>query len=371
MTRKPRIHVTALPHTETTREYEWCAFTSKTRKFATMMHDAGYDVRLYSGEVNESIVTEHIPVVTRAEQAEWFGNRYDWSRDVFNEFDPELPWWQAMNTRAIKAIRERAEPGDILAMTMGGSQRVIADAVGDLGLFPVETGIGYQGVWAPYRVYESYAWMHHIAGLWKDDDVKFFQTVIPNFFEPEAFPMGKQDGDYYLFIGRYIRRKGVQIASEATQRIGAKLVMAGQGVIDRGEHRFKGIDIELEGEHLSHVGVADVKKRAELMGAAKAVFVPTIYLEPFGGVHVEAMMCGTPVITTDYGAFTETFTDGVHGFRCHTLAEFAEAALKAETLDREVIREHAVKNYNLDVVGKRYDTYFKRLETLNRYGWYE
>lgn len=365
-----KIHILGLPHTETTREYEWCAFTSKTRKFATMMHDQGYDVRLYSGEVNEAEVTEHIPVVTRAEQAEWFGNRYDWSRDVFNEFDPELPWWQTMNSRAIAAIRERAEPGDILAMTMGGSQKVIADAVGDLGVFPVETGIGYQGVWAPYRVYESYAWLHHVAGLTRDDDVKFYHTVIPNFFEPEALPLGEGKGDYYLFIGRFIRRKGVQIAVETTQRIGAKLVMAGQGVIARDGNSFQGIDLTVSGDHLSHVGVANVQQRAELMGNAKAVFVPTIYLEPFGGVHVEAMMCGTPIITTDYGAFTETFEHGVQGFRCNTLAEFADAALKVETLDRAAIREYAVAKFNMNVIGKRYDDYFKRLATLNGAGWY-
>ena len=41
-------------HTETTRDWDFCAFTSKTRKFATMMHSIGYDVRLYAGEANEA-----------------------------------------------------------------------------------------------------------------------------------------------------------------------------------------------------------------------------------------------------------------------------------------------------------------------------
>ena len=58
-----------------------------------------------------------------------------------------------------------------------------------------------------------------------------------------------------------------------------------------------------EGLHLSdephivyHPAVGPLE-RAELLRNAKAVLMPTYYLEPFGGVNVEAQLCGTPVIT--------------------------------------------------------------------------
>jgi len=42
------------------------------------------------------------------------------------------------------------------------------------------------------------------------------------------------------------------------------------------------------------------KERAELMGGAIAVIAPSMFPEPFCLVVIEAQMCGTPTITTDW-----------------------------------------------------------------------
>jgi glycosyltransferase involved in cell wall biosynthesis len=107
------------------------------------------------------------------------------------------------------------------------------------------------------------------------------------------------------------------------------------------------------------------------MGGAIATFAPTLYIEPFGNVVIESQACGTPTITTDWGAFTENNPDGVTGFRCRTLQEFMDAAEKVKTLDRALIRERAVSLYNLDTIGHQYNAYFERLLTLWGKGWYE
>jgi glycosyltransferase involved in cell wall biosynthesis len=331
-----------------------------------MLTSLGHEVYLYGGEVSEADGI-NVPVVDRAWQAQFFG-QYDWARDSFNDFDPQTPHWTQFNARCVDEIRKRMEPGDFLGITMGHSQRPVMDALPTLT--PVEVGIGYSGILPDtHRVFESYAWQHHLAGVYRNDDVRFYDTVIPNSFEVADFPAGL-GGDYFLYIGRFIPRKGPHIAAETTARVGMPLVMAGQGIVRSAPGRFEGTDgYVVEGEHVSHVGVVGPQRRAELMGGARAVFVPTTYLEPFGGVAVEAMLCGTPVITTDWGAFTETVKSGVSGFRCRTLAEFVQAAHDAGDLNREDVRTHALR-YSTDVVRHEYDAYFRRLATLQGEGWY-
>jgi len=112
------------------------------------------------------------------------------------------------------------------------------------------------------------------------------------------------------------------------------------------------------------------QKRADLFSNAKAAFVPTTYIEPFGAVAIEAQMAGTPAITTDFGAFTETVEHGKTGYRCHTLDHFVWAAKNVHTLDPEYIHRRAVANYSMDAVRWKYQEYFEMLTDLWGQGWY-
>jgi glycosyltransferase involved in cell wall biosynthesis len=251
----------------------------------------------------------------------------------------------------------------------GNCQKPIADAYPEH--LTVEFGIGYEGVFSRFLVFESAAWRHHVYGLQKHRDGHFYDAVIPNYFDPDDFYVTppEEKEDYYFFIGRLVSRKGPHIAAQVCQALGKKLVVAGQGVVSNEPGKLCGKEICLEG-NIEYVGVVDVEERARLMSRAKAVFVPTLYIGPFEGVHVEAMLSGTPVITTDWGCFTETFTDGVHGFRPWNFKEFVTAAERAPLLDGKVIREHAVKHYSLEAVAERYHRYFQHLYTLWSDGWY-
>jgi hypothetical protein len=76
-------------------------------------------------------------------------------------------------------------------------------------------------------------------------------------------------------------------------------------------------------------------------------------------------MAGTPAITTDWGAFSETVEHGKTGFRCRTLNEFVRAVRQAPTLNPHYIHDRAVARYSMEAVKWQYQTYFARARSLS------
>jgi glycosyltransferase involved in cell wall biosynthesis len=350
-----RFHVVSLPHTHTTAEFSSCAYTQKVRRFCRMMK--GYndnEVILYSGEENDALCDEHVVCINEIMRVEMLEGAH------YTEVDWRHPYWRNFNANVIAELQPRLRTGDFICVIGGRAHKAIGDAFPDHAT--VEFGVGYSGVFSRYRVFESYAWMHMVYG--RDGqpgrdlnavEGKWLDAVIPNQIEPELFDLGTGDRAYFLYVGRLVDLKGYKIAQAVAETLKVPLLLAGPG-----KH-------EGYGEHWGEVGPT---VRASLMGGAKALFAPTQYIEPFGTVAIEAMACGTPVITTDWGAFTETVIDGLTGFRCRTFAEFCAAAANAEKLDPSMIREYAIDRFGIDTVAKQYRDYFVRLQTVLEKGWY-
>jgi glycosyltransferase involved in cell wall biosynthesis len=346
---KLRLHLISLPHTETTKAYSTCAYTEKVRKLSSTMTKHGHDVFLYAGEENEAECTEHIECISEARQGMFgFEGPQDYLKIDFNSDEP----WDFFNRNAIYEMRKRIKPRDFICVITGTPAQAIKDAFPDN--ITVEFGVGYSGIMNPgFRVFESYAWRNYCYGKW-DLDGAFFDEVIPNYFDVDDFPEGKPK-NYYLFIGRLNANKGLNIAQQVCDRLKVPLKVAGPG-------EFTGY-----GEY---VGVVNPKQRGQLIGEAIATFVPTMYVPPFEGVHVESQLCGTPVITTDFGVFSETVDNGFNGYRCSMFHDFLDATEKVKTLDRKAIRRHAISKYSTEVAAVQYERYFKRLLTLYGEGFY-
>ena len=352
------FHIVGLPHTVVSKEYSSCAFTQKHLNFCKMMKSLGHIVYEYSGEGSEAECDEHITIITN-EQRKYFWGCNDWRKDFFAiEWTSNKPYWMIANAMAIEGIEKRIKPGHIICLIGGHCHKPIAD------MFPnnksVEYGIGYTGVFSKYKVFESYSHMHNIYGQIQQSIGSSFDTVIPNYFDTKDFYVADKKEDYFLFVGRLIKVKGVEQAIEACNKAGKKLLIAGQGALEYSSGRIKTNDFSATG-NFEYIGTINVKQRADLMAKALGIIVPTQYIEPFGGVAIEAMMSGTPVITSDWGAFTETVINGVTGYRTHNVNEIVESINKVHLLDSKVISDYAKKRFSLDTVKMQYEEYFKRL----------
>lgn len=353
-----RFHLISLPHTQTTNDYSACAFTEKVRNFAKMMMGRGHEIFLYAGEYNDVPCTKYYICITEQERQKHVGDGHY----THASFDYNLPAWQNFNQRAIDVIRDVAEPTDFIISFGGLAHKQIADALPHL-MF-VEAGIGYGGNWAKYRIWESYAWMHTCYGAQSNGNANsidgiWYDAVIPGYFDIERFPFSEEKEDYLFFIGRLTERKGYQIAIDVAKKLGKRIVVAGQP--DPGSN---------PPDNCEYLGVIGPEERGQWMAKAQATFMPTIYLEPFGNVAVESMASGTPVITTDWGAMTETVIEGVTGYHCRMFREFCEAVDKCQYLDPWVIRKHAYDNYSFSAIAPKYEAHFERLLTLHGDGWY-
>jgi glycosyltransferase involved in cell wall biosynthesis len=341
--RKYRFHLLGLVHLPVSERYMGCAFTQKIVKMSKMLLSLGHEVYLYGAESSDAPCTEFIQTHTLSDIRQQWGNGdnrfdigYDWKgwgfRHDFNlkRTKTTLKFYDS----AAVGIRARKRDDDFLLLMQGVYQKPVADMV-NLWL-TTEPGIGYRGSYARFRAFESAYLMNFTYGSEhpkKSINGHYYDRVIPNYFEAKDFPFQPEKEDYFFFIGRMIKRKGVHTAADAVNAIGGKLILAGQ--------KDSSLDISRLPDCCEFIGYIDPDERAELMGKAKGVFVPTKYLEAFGGVNVEAQLCGTPAITTNFGVFPETVVHGKTGFVCDTLADFVEAAHNVDKLNPQEIRDHA------------------------------
>ena len=356
-----RFHIPGIPHTITTHEYISCAYTQKVLKLCGMLTNLGHEVFHYGCEGSNPQATENIAVVSKAFRSQHYPT--DFHNEQFR-YDTSDEFHRQYYASCIAEIKKREQRKDFLLCAWGYGHKPIADHFHD-NMIVIESGVGYQDIFAKHRVFESYTWMSHVYGLKNIVDGHAYDAVIPNFFDPKDFQYSEQKEDWFLYLGRIVRRKGVEVAVQATERIGAKLVIAGQGTLNNPDE-----GININSPHVEHVGFADLEKRKDLLSRARAVFMPTYYIEPFGGVSIEAAMSGTPVISSDWGVFGENVLHGVTGYRCRNLEQYCWAAKNVDRIVPQACRDWALANFSTDRVALMYQEYFEMLYDLWGEGWY-
>jgi glycosyltransferase involved in cell wall biosynthesis len=116
--------------------------------------------------------------------------------------------------------------------------------------------------------------------------------VCPNGVEPVFHPDGPAvDGDYVLAVGTLEPRKNLKRAVEAARLAGVELRVVGAS-------GWGGVEVP------GWLGRVDDAELAALYRGARCLVFPSVY-EGFGIPILEAMACGTPVVTSSAGATEE------------------------------------------------------------------
>jgi glycosyltransferase involved in cell wall biosynthesis len=160
---------------------------------------------------------------------------------------------------------------------------------------------------------------------------------------PDAPPPPAADQRAFVFIGRLSAYKGVELLLSAWRRadVDAELRIVGDGDL-AGEVRAAAAD-DPRIRWVGHVAPSEI---GEHIGAARAVVVPAVWVEPFGRTAAEALAHGRPVITTGTGGLAE-IVDAESGWTTGTSAEAMAGALRA-ALDDDAVRlrgEHAARRH--------------------------
>jgi glycosyltransferase involved in cell wall biosynthesis len=193
-----------------------------------------------------------------------------------------------------------------------------------------------------------------------NDGIPYLGTVH-NGIDLAAYPFREKKDDVLVYIGRSNPDKGPKEAINIARRAGLPLRM----LLKRGEipereyfeHEIEPLlssDIELY-ENVTH------EEKVELLGRACAMIFPIRWPEPFGLVMVEAMACGTPVVTTNWGSAPEVVADGVTGFRRDGDDDLVHAIGDVRTLDPAACRARAEKLFSAEAMVRGYESVYRRV----------
>jgi glycosyltransferase involved in cell wall biosynthesis len=173
-------------------------------------------------------------------------------------------------------------------------------------------------------------------------------TVVHNGVDPEDWVISPAESDSFrqknnlvdkkivLFGGRLSGPKGgeaiVKILSLVVKRVPtAILLVAGQedGYAEKLKGLAAGLGVDNHIIWLGWVGRGEMKLA---YGVADVVVVPSLYLDPFPTVNLEAMAAGKPVVGTIHGGTPEVVVDGETGYVVDPIDQMAFSAKLVELL---------------------------------------
>jgi glycosyltransferase involved in cell wall biosynthesis len=198
---------------------------------------------------------------------------------------------------------------------------------------------------------------HHQASTATDVPVA---AVIHHGVGLDDFPVGPGGGGYALFLGRMHPGKAPHVAARIAREAGFPLRIAAKMSEPAERAYFESMVRPLLGEDVTFIGEVDRQAKLELLAGADCLLNPIAWPEPFGMVMIEALACGTPVITTPFGAAPEIVEDGVVGYVRADEAGLVSALTRVHEIDRGACRRIVEERFSVEVMVAKHVAVYER-----------
>jgi len=171
---------------------------------------------------------------------------------------------------------------------------------------------------------------------------KFIEAGVPaadvftvrHAWRPMEAPPAPRDRGYYLFLGRLIPAKGINVLFDAwkilREELGdhaPKLAIAGAGPM-----KARVRELAAKNSLVEFRGLVRGGEKHELLENCRAMIAPSLWWEPLGLVTYEAYDFGKPMLAARSGGLTETVMHGQTGF-LHEPGNAAELARQVVELE--------------------------------------
>lgn len=161
--------------------------------------------------------------------------------------------------------------------------------------------------------------------------------------------------EYLAFASRITPVKGLEAAADIAKR--SRLPLHVIGHIDDKDY-YDAIVAKYD-DVIVYKGFLNKPQLAAHMRGARALLTPHTWVEAFGIITIEALACGTPVITYEPGAPKETIQHGVTGFVVKNVMQACQAVKKLNGLKPEDCHKVCEAKFSIPALAKRLDAWIE------------
>jgi glycosyltransferase involved in cell wall biosynthesis len=230
-------------------------------------------------------------------------------------------------------------------------------------------GFSSERILPVYRAYDDIGHYVAISDADRHPDLSYAATIHHG-IDVASFTFRPDPGGYLLFLGRIHPDKGTHLAVEVARRAGLPLVLAGPVDLRPVARAYFQETVEPHlGDGLTWVPSVWGRDKGELLAGARAMLFPIQWEEPFGMAVVEAMACGTPVVSTPRGAAPELIEPGVTGWLGAGTEELVAGVRRAGEIDPERCARRARERFGEPRMSLAYEQVYRQVLAGERRRW--